>query len=248
MRLHRLNLLIVFILTTNSAFASASLESVFKSAVIKATHKFRDITLTCKVLYANQAELKKIGKDFGKSYEFKSTNVYFKKPDKMKIEGKLGMLGAKIIINGNRKATIIPGLHISKKENIADEPHKKQTDLDLGIISDSLWRDYIILKVEREKTTTRNIYRVTFVRPNSREKRLVAWLDSSGFKLLKLEKYESDGTLKVRYIYSHHIFVDKLIWIPCRIDVYSPDGKLAGTTVYENIKVNTNIPDSEFAF
>lgn len=218
-----------------------------RSIVAQNTRSFRDISLTCRVTYANQAELRKIGKDFGKSYEFKTTRVYFKAPNKMKIEGKLGMIGAKIVMDGNRKATIIPALRISKKEDVSDEPHKRQTDLDLGIVTESLWRDYHVLSVSSERVGSRQVYRVVFIRDNAREKKHVAWIDGDYLKLLKIEKYESDGSLKARYLYSNHALVGNIVWVPRRVDVYSPDGKLAGTSVYENISVNTNIPDSEFA-
>lgn len=246
MKSSNLTCLFISLLMTFS-FVSMSQGVDLRSIIAQATRGFRDITLTCRVTYANQAELRKIGKDFGKSYEFKTTTVYFKAPDKMKIEGKLGMVGAKIVMNGNRKATVIPALRISKKEDVSDEPHKRQTDLDLGIVTDSLWRDYRVLSVSSEKVVSKQIYRVVFVRENAREKRHVAWIDGEYLKLLKLEKYESDGGLKARYLYSNHTLVGGVVWVPRRVDVYSPDGKLAGTSVYENISVNTNIPDSEFA-
>lgn len=217
-----------------------------RSQVTEATQGFKDITLNCKVLYADHAALKKIGKDFNKSYEFKSTTIQYKSPDKLKMEGKLGLLKARMVINGDRKATVIPAIHYSKKENIADEPHKRQSDLDIGIVTGSLWRDYIVLDTDSEKGSNDATYRITFIRENSREKKHVCWIDADTLKLLKLEKYESDGSLKSRYIFSKHSLVNGLIWVPCRIDVYNQIGKLAATTAYENIKLNTGIPDSEF--
>jgi outer membrane lipoprotein-sorting protein len=164
----------------------------------------------------------------------------------MKIEGKLGMLTAKIVINGDRKATIIPTIRYSKKEDIGNEPHKRQGDLDIGIVSDSIWRNYIVLDTDTEKSSSGNTYRITFIRENSRERKIVCWVESKTLKLLKLDKYDSDGNLISRYIYSKHSFIDGLVWVPGRIDVYGGDGKLAGTTAYESIKVNTGIPDSVF--
>ncbi|HUV04178.1 MAG TPA: hypothetical protein VMX94_03630 [Armatimonadota bacterium] len=217
-----------------------------RSAIGQATNGFRDVTLTCKVLYANHAELKKIGKDFNKSYEFKSTTVRYKAPNKMKMEGKLGLLKAVVVINGDRKATIIPAIHYSKKENIRDEPHKRQTDIDIGIVTDSVWRDYIVLGNADERGPSGAVYKITFVRENARDKKHVCWVDARTLKLLKVEKHESDGSLKSRYIYSRHSLIEGFIWVPGRIDVYNQDGKLAGTTAYENIRINTGIPDSVF--
>ena len=225
-----------------ASIASSSTGSDIRSRICQATHGFKDITLTAKVIYANQNELKKIGKDFPKSYEFKSTTVRFKAPDKMKMEGKLGMVKASIVINGDRKATVIPSVHYSKKENIAGEPHKRQTDLDIGIVTGSLWQDYIVLDSDTEGST----YKITFARENSRDNKHICWIDSKTLKLLKVEKYDSGGNLKSRYIYSKHSLIDGLVWVPGRADVYNCEGKLAGSTGYENIKVNTGIPDSVF--
>lgn len=217
-----------------------------RSRILQATRDFKDVTLTCKVLYANIAELKKISSDFPKSYELKTTTVKYKSPDKMKMEGKLGMLKVSIMINGAQKCIRIPGLRYSRKEDISSEPHKRQSDLDIGIITGSLWRDYTVLDTANDKASETPVYRVTFVRNNSRDKKLVCWVDSKSLKLLKVEKHESDGTLRARYVYSDHTLVGDTIWVPGRVDVYNVEGKLAGTTAYTNIRLNTDLPDSEF--
>lgn len=217
-----------------------------RAKIREATRSFKDITLTAKVVYANQKELKKIGKDFPKSYEFKTTTIRYKAPDKMKVEGKLGMVKVVIIMNGGRKAYRVPALHIGKKEDIRDKPHKRQTDIDIGIVTDRLWHDYVVRATAAEKTPSGEVYRITFVRTNAREKSHVCWVDAKTLKLLKLDKYESDGSLKSRYLYSNHKHIGGIVWVPGRIEVYNQDGKLAGVTAYQNMRVNTGIPDSEF--
>lgn len=224
-------------------FASRSACGDIRSRISEATRGFKDVTLTCRVVYADHAALKKIGKDFSIQYEFKTATVSYKAPDKLKMQGKLGIVKAAVVINGDRKMT---RFLTTRRENIADQPHKRQGDLDIGIITDSLWRDYAVLSADNEKGQSGSVCRITFVRENSREKKHVCWVDAETLKLLKLEKYEGDGSMKSRYIYSKHSLVNGLIWVPGRVDVYNEDGKLAGTTVYENIRVNTGIPDSEF--
>ena len=238
---------LICILITFCVAVSASAADL-RARIKQATCDFKDIALTCKVLQANQKELKKIGKDFPKSYEFKSTLVRFKSPDKMKMEGKLGMVKVEIIINGDRKLTSIPPLHYRKKEDISDKPHKRQTDLDIGMITDSLWHDYIVTNVDTESAGDDPVDRITFRRENSREKKLAAWVDDKTLKLLKVEKYESDGSLLSRYIYSGHSLINGIAWVPTKIQVYNCDGKLAGATAYESIRINTGIPDSVFDF
>jgi len=238
--------LVLFAAFVAACLSCSAAHADVRSTISQATRGFKDVKLTCRVLYANQAELKKIGKDFPKSYEFKTTTVWYKSPDKMKMVGKLGMLKAAVVMNGDRKATFIPALRYSKKENIEEEPHKRQTDLDIGIVTDSIWRDYIVVDAADDHGSDDAVYRITFVRDNARQKKHVCWVDAKTLKLLKLEKYESDGSLKSRYIYSKHSLINGLIWVPGRVDVYNQDAKLAGTTAYESISVNIGIPDSEF--
>ena len=238
-----MKLICILIALCLAASVSASAADL-RSRIRQETGDFKDISLTCKVLQADHDALRKIGKDFPKSYEFKSTLVRFKAPDKMKMEGKLGMVKIEIIINGNRKITIIPPIHYRKREDISDKPHKRQTDLDVGMITDSLWRGYIVTSIDDDGPADR----ITFCRENSKDKKLVAWVDDKSLKLLKVEKYESDGRLISRYIYSGHSLINGVAWVPSKIQVYNCDGKLAGTTSYENIKINTGIPDSVFDF
>jgi len=243
MKRNKLFVSVCLLLAATAAFPITSAD--LRAKVAEATREFKDITLSCKILRANLPELRKIGKDFAKSYEFKSTNVSFKFPDKMMIEGKLGMLGVRLVMNRDKKVFSIPSLHYSTTEDIRNDPHKRQTDFDIGIVSDSLWRDYEIQGVEGEKNSDNLVYKITFVRENARRKKLVAWVDASSLKLLKVEKFESDGSIISRFIYANHQLVGG-VWVPRRVDVYNEDGKLAGTTSYENIKVNTGLSDSAF--
>ena len=216
-----------------------------RGAIREATKGFKDITLTAKVIHGNQKELAKIGKDFARSYEVETTAIKYKAPDKMRVAGKLGMVGFAVVRNGFWKAYIVPALHINKKTDCTKEPHQLQGDLDVGIVTEQLWRDFVIQDAHVEKSSNGDLYKITFIRWNSKEKQLTCWVEAKGCKLLKLDKYESDGSMKCRYIFSKHKEVGG-VWVPLRVDVYNEDNKLAGTTEYSNIKVNSGIPDSEF--
>lgn len=235
----QLAVLILFLLVTA---AHADL----RDDVRQSTRGFHDVTLTCKVVKANLSELKKIGKDFAKSYDFKTCKVHFKAPDKMKMEGKLGLVTGSMVINGDRKAFLIPSLHFKHKENIAGKPHMRQTEFDLGIFTDSLWSDYIVTDIEHMSGVEGPVYKITFVRSNAKKRPISCWVDARSFKMMKLENYKRNGSLKSRFIYSDHKLVDG-IWVPTRVDVYNGNGKLAGSTEYENIAINAGIPDSEFS-
>jgi len=217
-----------------------------ETRVSQATSGLRDVSIRCKVTYANRNELKKIGRDLASTYEFKQTLVQYKAPDKFKIEGKLGMIKVRLLINGDEKGIYVPlrGWH---KENIRDAPHKRQTDFDMGIVSRSLWRCFVVQGEDTVTDLGAPAYKITFAWSNSRDKKQICWVDTQTLKMLKRQAFESDGSLIATYIYSDHHCLDG-IWVPGRVDVYGCDGKLAGTTVLEDIKVNSGIPDSEFRF
>ena len=229
-----------------SFLVSGSANADIKKLISEATSSFKDISLTCKVERANIDELKKIGKDFSKSYEFKRSAIRYKSPEKMRIDGRLGMINISLIINGNTKEMSVPGLHISKRENLDKDPHKRQSDLDIGIVTGTIWDNYTVKNVVEEKTPDGPVYRITYAFDNSTNMNHVCWVDAKTLKLLKVETYKSDGSLRARFIYSKHTYVQGVIWVPGRIEVYNGDGKLAGVTCYEDIKVNTGILDSVF--
>ncbi|MHB1455957.1 MAG: outer membrane lipoprotein-sorting protein [Armatimonadota bacterium] len=212
----------------------------------QATQGFKDLKLTCKVTYANIKELKKISKDFSQRYEFKTSTLMYKSPDKLKMEGKLGLVKMKIVINGDRKAFVIPSVGYSKKENLKDKPARRQSDFDIGIFSDSLWDYYNINKIENEKGSNGPVYKITFHRDNSKGKRLVCWVDAEALKLHKLETYDKNGDMQVRYTYTRHIKAGSCIWLPMKIDIYNNNESHAATVEYEDVAVNTGISDSEF--
>lgn len=224
-------------LISSVAFAGVDV----RSRVVKETSGFRDVSLTARVIRANHDELREIGKDFQKSYDIKKTKIQFKAPDKMRMEGKVGLIGVTIIINGNQKVYKIPALHIAKREDITGAPHQRQSDLDLGILSGSLWHDYVVYSAVEENGS----YKIVFARSNALKKKIELWADCETLKLQKVEKLEENGKLRAKYVYSNHKQIDG-IWVPTKIEVFNGEGKFAAETGYENVKINSGIPNSVF--
>lgn len=237
----RLYIILCLLLICMAAAAHADL----RGRVAESSSGFKDLTVSCKVVHANAAELKKIGKDFPKSFEFKNTTAWCKVSHKMRMEGVLGMIRVALIMNGDYKGVVVPSLHITKKENIKAKPDRRQTEFDLGVITESFWDDYVVQDTSTEKDSDGIVYRITFVHSNARDRKQICWIDDNG-RLLKLEKYRPNGSLECKYVFSKHTKYDGVLWVPGRADVYNAEGKLAASTVYENVKVNTDLPDSVF--
>lgn len=223
---------------------AAGPEDDVRAKIHSATAGFRDVKMDVRIAYANQKELATIGKDYGKAYEFKNSKLIFKAPDKVKMTAVAGIVNVSYIITGNIKR-IRAGL-LKKTEDITHEPHKKQTPLDVGIVSESIWRQFRVERVKKEGDAANPVYVLTLSLSNSPQKKQYIWVGANDFRLLKREKREADGSLKARYVYSKHREYAGTLWVPGEQRVYNIKGTLAGTTVYSGIQVNTGVKDSVF--
>jgi len=219
-------------------------EDDVRAKIRAATSGFRDFTIGAKIAYSNQKELAIIGKDYGKSYQFKNSTIIFKMPDKVKVTSTAGVVNVSYIITGNMKR-IRAGL-LKKTEDISNEPHKKQTPLDVGVVTEAIWKQFRVDNVKMEGTAANPTYVLTLSLSNSPQKKQYIWVDGKDLRLLKREKHEADGSLKSRYVYSKHKEYKGVVWVPGEQRVYNKNGKLAGTTAYSNIKVNTGVADGVF--
>jgi len=138
----------------------------------------------------------------------------------------------------------VPSLHVSKKDSFADDPQKRQTPLDVGVLSDAIWQEYEV-EYEGEKTADGVKQYVLFLKRKNSLRTQRLWIEAGTMRLLKREKYENNGRIKVRFEYVGLRQVDG-IWVPGKIEAYSSSGKLAGVTEYRNVKVNAPIEDSAF--
>ncbi|MCC6483655.1 MAG: outer membrane lipoprotein-sorting protein [Armatimonadetes bacterium] len=214
-----------------------------RKQVHEATKGFRDIQADVNIAYSNQTELAKIGKDFGQAYRFKNSRMMFETPNKFKMTARAGLVNVSYIVTGNTKK-IRAGI-INKTEDISKEPHKRQTILDAGLANDSLWSSYNVEQVSKSAWDKQPALKVQLSLSNSPQKKQYIYLNPKDFRLLAREKREANGSLIARYVYSK--FKEYAgVWIPTEIRVYNGAGKLGGTSVYSNIKVNKGIPDSEF--
>ncbi len=236
--------LLTALLIMLASAAQADKEAEVRAKIRDATKKFRDLTMDVKITYANQKELAVIGTDYGKAYEFENSKLFFKVPDMFRMTARVGLVSVNYIVRGNAK--IIRAGIIKKTDDISKSPHKKQTALDVGVVSDSLWKEFSVDYVRSENYLGRLAHVLSLFLSNSPSKKQYIWVDAKDFRLLKREKHEADKSLRVRYIYSKHKEYKDAVWVPGEVKVYNQNGKLGGTSVYTNVQVNTGISDKEF--
>ncbi|MEN6521669.1 MAG: outer membrane lipoprotein-sorting protein [Armatimonadota bacterium] len=236
--------IIALITISSTLFAADELESL-KSRVQDAAGSLKDMRCNLVVVNSNKHELKKMGKVFAELYEFKSAKVVFMTPDNLKINGALGMVKVEFITAGNTRHIRIPSMRYKKQEDISKEQEKRMSPLDVGVVSDAIWKIYKISLVRTEKNEDGSPVYVLKLQTAKSSKYQLIWIDGKDCKLLRRDRMLGDDSLKVKTLYFDHIRVNG-IWSPSKAEVYNSEGKLAATTETKNIAVNTGVEPKEF--
>src|SRR5687767_5761808 len=100
---------------------------------------FEDAAFTARKKVGNYRELAKINKDFGQSYRFEYTTVKLKEPMKLRLDSKVEDANVTLILNGTQQLIRIPGLN--QKQNLSRSPGRRQTPLDFGLLTPSMFND-----------------------------------------------------------------------------------------------------------
>ncbi len=210
---------------------------------------FRSATFTAVVGSASQAELQKINKDFAQSYRFKSMEVWMKEPFKIRMESKVDDSDILMVINGAVRKLSIPKARLSQKFDLSKEPGKRQTALDFGLLTPSLFANFFDAAfVRTERRTNELVFDLTYAPPLNKDKsRHRVWIDPTKKVMTKRQWYANrGGHLMATFDYKDFTQVGG-VWLPTTISVTNADNKLAGTTNYRNLKVNVSIDDAQFA-
>jgi outer membrane lipoprotein-sorting protein len=209
------------------------------------TSKIHTLSLNVHVVSENRDELDKIEGDFAKAYRFHNLSFSYEQPGKLHYEAVV--LGAHIAytINGNKKFTSIPSVHMHEVEDVTGAPLKKQTLLDVGLISPEFLTEYnatytgmhgkyviysLMSKVPKETSTD------------------VVWMDPVTHITFRRYHYNRDGKFINSFVYSNPIQVSPGLYVPTQVEVYNQYNKLAAVSNYTDIKANQPISESIFDF
>ncbi len=220
-------------------------EEQLKSRITEGTQGFSDIKMDVTVTQKDKKALTRVESSYSRLYDFKSATIYVKQPDKMRTEGRLGMIRFEYIINGSDKIVRAPTINFNKREKYPDEPAKVQDALDTGLITPSLWRTRSIQIVDDAEAAAAGEIKVRYSYPAGDMQYLI-WLDEKDLWLKRFEKRQADGTLEVRFVYSNPQRFGEVIWMPTRTEMYAADGAKAGTLESSKVEVNINPPDTMF--
>jgi len=206
----------------------------------------QDATFVAKVIKGDQRELKKINDDFGQSYRFDKTTIQFKEPLKLRLEANVEDTRILYIINGPTQYIKIPKAHVNSKQNLATKPGRRQTPLDFGMLTPSMFQGLFEAKfVRMDRATGDAVFDLTFPARLDDTSRSRIWVDTQKKYITKREWYNQHGRQLATFFYENPLN-ESGVWLPTKLTVRNVDDKVAGITGYESIKVNTGLSDSLF--
>lgn len=240
------SLISLYLMITAISMSTAAItENDLKARVCEATKGFQDVGVVGTVVYKNKAALTKVESNYAQLYEFKTANVMLKMPDKLRIEGKLGMVKVEYIINQGTKIVRSPTLKVNKKRDYSEDPAKLQSAIDIGLITPSLWNSRKVEIIEDPGAEANGEIKLR-LRWAKGDMIYFAWIDAKDLWLKRFEKHDKDGNLQVRMVYSNPQKIGGVIWMPLKAEMYTADGEKAAASEYGDIKVNAGIADSLF--
>lgn len=212
--------------------------------------KLSDLSFTARVVSAKQAELKKINEDFSMSYRFKYSNVWLKEPLMLRMETVVDDTKVFYIVNGTKRLVTVPRTGLRQREDLSKAPGKRQTPLDFGILTPSLFRGFFTAKYVR--TETRGdlkgclVFDMTYVPGLDDTTRHRVWVDAEKGVTPKREWYSQNGGYLVATMFYSDVKAIGGVFIPQKVTVNNAEGKFAGSTAYQGVKVNTGLESTLF--
>jgi outer membrane lipoprotein-sorting protein len=208
--------------------------------------RLSDLTATAVARDVNSKEITRL-KQSAQVLQFKRLQFFYKLPDKFRVDSRFReMFRVSMVQNGDRK-TVRTSLGLRRSRNVADDPAKKQSPLDFGLLSSGLWNDYRVqvLSEETYEGALCLVLRLTLIEdPAYGHHKL--WLDRKTLRILRRERYNGEGALKVSYLFKQPELSGSGLWYSRRIELYSPTGHFVGALELQDVRINQGVTDELF--
>src|SRR5207248_2708258 len=99
-----------------------------------ATAGLTDLQANVHVLQSDAGELRKISREFGLAYKLKGLVLRYKRPDKLRMEGRIGDAEAILVLNGSSSYYSIPRLHLTRREDVGSSPGGRYSLMQVGLL------------------------------------------------------------------------------------------------------------------
>jgi len=210
---------------------------------------FKDCTFVAQVVTANEAELKKISRDFAASFKFTYMKAEVKEPFMVRLESNVQGTEVRYIENGDRRVIAVPKIRVKQVLDVAHAPGKRQTVLDFGILTPSLFEnlfDANFVRLDRE--TGDLVFDLTYKHPKFDDtSRQRVWVDPQRRYIAKRVWFAQDGHQMATFDYQDPK-EQSGVWFPSQAVVRDVDGQVAGVTRYSKMSINVGLTDKPFQF
>ena len=208
----------------------------------------RDYRSTLTATQINTPELAKIGKDFANSYRVKTTNVTYRAPNQVKVDGRVGPVSVVYLINGTRKSWKYGPIKGSK--DVTNDPGQRQGLLDFGLLTaDQLdYYTWKFIRTERVKGAPLHVFELRFKNFREDPSRRLIWVDPVHKVVVRRQTFRQrqDNVMKHDLRFENLKPVGGGVWSATTIRVFNGEGKLGAVSRLSNIQVNKGIPASIF--
>ena len=211
------------------------------------SYKIKTLRLDSQITYENRDQLEEIGGDFANFYRLQRgarfMSFIYMQPGNLRFDANVLNAHLTYTISGDRRLTEIPFLHMHKIEDIGGAPGKKTTLLDSGVVPPEQLNDYNATYLRKESGLL--CFQLLAKDPKEPFKDLV-WIDPKTHITAQRYHYDRNGKLVAWYLYKNPVQAAPGVYFPTRVEVYSPKMKLAGVTVYKNVRVNPPVSPATF--
>ena len=206
---------------------------------------FRDAAFRAKIVDKDLGALESISRDFGQGYRLGDLDVRLKEPFKVRADAKVEDSSASFVVNGLVRAYKLPHLKPFKLD-LAKRPGNRQTVMEFGVLTPSLFTDLFDARFVRREPLGQAVFDLTFKPVYEDATRHRVWIDPKTRTLAKREWYDRKGRLMAVFLFENPRS-EAGASLPTRMTVTNAEGKKAGVTLYDRIRLNRGIDDAVFA-
>ena len=206
--------------------------------------EFRDASFRARIIDKDYEALDAISKDFAQGYRLGDLTIRLKEPYKVRADARSDDSQVSLIVNGLVRAYKIPHLKPIKMD-LSKRPGNRQTVLDFGLLTPSLFDDLFDAKSVRREASGQSVFDLTYKPAFADATRYRVWLDPKTRTIAKREWYSRTGELRATFVFEKPVLRDGAA-IPTEITVRNAAGEIAARTRYEDVRLNKGIPDGVF--
>jgi outer membrane lipoprotein-sorting protein len=217
-------------------------------ADIRASHaRVRDMVLEVQRKEVREAELRRMQRSAGSMLEFSRLKVLFMAPDRIRFEGRRGLVPVTVVQNGNVQVVRF-GLGLKSRQDLAKAVRRKQSGLEFGLLPGEVWDDYAVTEAGTEEWDGHEALVLQLRAHGERQGSSFqkVWVDPQTHRVVRRDRFSGDGKLKTRQVFKDPYRSPAGTWLSKRIEVYNQNGKFVGALEVTDIRVNEGVAESLF--